>query len=332
MLRKRTVLVSIAIVAVVTTVAIGSVAATFFGSTNGRIAYGIRAADGSANIFSVQPDGQGVRQLTTGPGNHLCPAYSRDGRQITYCSDTSGNFEIWTMKQNGTNQQQLTHLGGRATFPDFSPDGSQIAFGGVEGSGSNDEIYLVSATTGDGLRALTSCASFGPGCFNDTPAWSPDGTKIVFTHADDAIPDGDPINEQIWIMDADGSNQHALTTGDAPKDQVPDWSPDGSKIAYHSGWAGSGGIWVMNADGSGQHQVSGCRAVDPSPCAEGDDFGTAWSPDGGMISFLRDFRAAGGTDRPVFVMNADGSGQRRVSDSVLAAVPAWQPRGVSESN
>ena len=59
-------------------------------------------------------------------------------------------------------------------------------------------------------------------------------------------------------MDADGSNPHPLTTGPAPKDQVPDWSPDGSKIVFHAGGFGSGGIWVMNADGSGQHQLSGC--------------------------------------------------------------------------
>lgn len=333
MLRRRSVLLAAGLVIGIMSLAIGTALATFHGAAVGRIAFGVRAADGSANIFSVQPDGKDVRQLTTGAGNHLCPAYSRDGREIAYCADTSGNFEIWTMKANGTSQQQLTHLGGRATFPDFSPDGRQIAFGGTEGTDANDEVYVVSAADGGGLRALTSCATFGPGCFNDTPAWSPDGTKIVFTHADDATPDGDPINEQVWLMDADGGNQHPLTSGSAPKDQVPDWSPAGSQIAYHSGGPGSGGIWVMNADGSGQHQVTGCKAADPTPCAGGDDFGTAWSPDGRMIAFLRDFRAVGGTDRPIFIVNADGSSQHRLmSDSSLQAVPAWQPRGVSQND
>ena len=333
MLRKRSALLAVGLVVGITTLAIGTALATFRGAADGRIAFGVRAADGSANIFSVQPDGRSLKQLTTGTGNALCPAYSRDGRTIAYCADASGNFEIWTMKPNGTSQQQLTHLGGRATFPDFSPDGLLIAFGGTEGSDATDQIYVVSAKDGTGPRALTSCAGFGPGCFNDTPAWSPDGTKIVFSHADDSNADGDPTNEQVWVMDADGGNQHALTSSADPKDQVPDWSPDGSKIAYHSGGPGSGGIWVMNADGSDQHQVTGCKPADPSPCAGGDDFGTAWSPDGRMIAFLRDFRAVGGTDRPVFIVNADGSGQHRLmADSILQAVPAWQPLGSGQND
>jgi TolB protein len=329
----RTTLLAIGLAAGLVGLALGPVAATYPGATNGRIAFGVRAADGSANIFSVNPNGTSLSQLTHGPGNHLCPAFSADGRKIAYCADVSGSFEIWTMSANGTKQHQLTHLGGFATFPDFSPDGRRIAFGGTEGADPNTEIYVVSASTGGGLRPLTSCASFGPGCFNDTPAWSPDGRKIVFIHADDTNDDGDPINEQVWVMDANGGNAHPLTSDPAPKDQVPDWSPDGSKIAYNSGGFGSGGIWVMNANGSGQHQLTGCGPADPSPCAAGDDFGTAWSPDGTKIAFLRDFRASGGSGRPIYVMNANGSGQHRLTpDAGLHAVPAWQPRGVGDAH
>lgn len=330
MRRTRPILLSVAIAALLASATLGSVSATYPGATNGRIAFGVRAADGSANIFSAQPNGTALQQLTHGPGNHLCPSYSADGHQMAFCADTSGAFEIWTMKPNGTKQQQLTHLGGFATFPDFSPDGTKIAFGGTEGADPNTEIYVVSAATGGGLQALTSCASFGPGCFNDTPAWSPDGTSIVFIHADDSTDDG-AINSQVWVMDADGQHPHPLTATDAPKDQVPDWSPDGSKISFQSGGFGNGGIWVMNADGSDQHQLTGCDPSATTVCADGDDFGTAWSPDGTKIAFLRDLRAAGGAGRPVYVMNADGSDQHRLlAGSSLQAVPAWQPRDVSD--
>jgi Tol biopolymer transport system component len=325
----RPILLSIGLAATLAGLALGPVSATYPGGTNGRIAIGVRAADGTANIFTIRPNGTGMRQLTTGSGFHLCPSYSADGRQIAYCSNASGTFEIWTMRQDGTRQRQLTHLGGWATFPDFSPNGSKIAFSGNEGSDPNGEIYVVNARTGGGLRALTSCAAFGPGCHNDTPAWSPDGTKIVFSHTDDMTVDEDNINEQIWVMDADGGHQHPLTTGPAPKDQVPDWSPDGSRIAYTAGFYGSEGTWVMNADGSHQHQLTGCGATDPVPCAQGDDWATAWSPDGTRIAFLRDLTALGTNDRPVFVMNADGSGQHRItSDPLLPGVPAWQPLDV----
>ena len=57
------------------------VSASYPGHQNGRVAFGIRAADDSSNIFSVRPDGPGLKQLTTGPDNHFCPAYSADGRR-----------------------------------------------------------------------------------------------------------------------------------------------------------------------------------------------------------------------------------------------------------
>jgi len=239
----RPILLSIGLGVAVAGLALGPVSASYPGATNGRIAIAVRAAAGTANIFTMLPDGTGMRQLTTGTGYHLCPAYSADGRSIAYCANVSGAFEIWTMRQDGTKQRQVTHLGGFATFPDFSPNGTKIAFGGSEGTDPNSEIYVVNARTGGGLRALTSCAGYGAGCHNDTPAWSPDGTKIIFSHTDDITVDEDNINEQVWIMDADGGNQHPLTTGLAPKDQVPDWSPDGSKIAYTAGFYGSEGTW-----------------------------------------------------------------------------------------
>ena len=205
------------------------------GATNGRIAFGQRAADGSSNIFSVMPDGTGLKQLTHGAHNHLCASYSADGQNIAYCSDVSGSWEIWSMKQNGTKQHQVTHLNGFSTFPDYSPDGSKIAFVSQLATDSSDQVYVVNAANGGGLTQLTSCPVVDGFCFNDYPVWSPDGKKIAFIHGERFDADGNPLDEQVWVMDANGSNKQQLTT-DAPfKDQVPDWSPDGTKIAYASG-------------------------------------------------------------------------------------------------
>jgi Tol biopolymer transport system component len=82
----------------------------------------------------------------------------------------------------------------------------------------------------------------------NSPAWSPDGTKIVF---------GGPVNKRdIWVMNADGSNKINLT--DKYAGGFPAWSPDSSKITFSSTnkW-GNSEIWVMNADGSNQINLTG---------------------------------------------------------------------------
>src|SRR5262249_40574630 len=80
-------------------------------------------------------------------------------------------------------------------------------------------------------------------------------------------------------------------------------------IAYASGAIGNEGIWVMRADGSTPTQLTGCKPGDPSTCAT-DDWAPTWSPNGSQIAFLR---VLSETDRPIYIMNADGSDQHRLS-------------------
>ena len=276
------------------------------------------------------PDGTDMQQLTTDAGNHLCASYSADASQIAYCGDGGGAFEVWTINADGTEPTQVTHLEGQAFFPDASHDGKKIAFGGVQGDDPQTQVYTVDATTGEDLVALTSCEGQDSDCSNDYPAWSPDGKHIVYIHTDDYVNDT-AVNSQVWVMDADGSNQQALTSDSPLKDQVPNWSPDGTSIVYASGEGVAEGIWVMKSDGSDQHQLSGCLPADELPCAAGQDFGPVWSPDGTQIAFLRSFQELGTEDRPIYVMNADGSDQHRVTeDVILAAVPSWGMSGVGD--
>jgi TolB protein len=81
---------------------------------------------------------------------------------------------------------------------------------------------------------------------DDYPAWSPDGKQIAFSRT----PPDPGSQPYIWVMNANGSDQKALTTGWAPA-----WSPDGNQIAFSaaSDQPGDGSIkiWVMDMDGSG---------------------------------------------------------------------------------
>src|SRR5713101_8505611 len=148
------------------------VQATYPGTNDGRLAFGM-IVGGNADIYSVLPNGNDLRRLTTDSSFDACTSYSSDGKDIAFCSTRSGVSEIWKMKQNGTQQEQVTHLGGNVTFPDFSPDGSRIAFGGSAG-GSNPDLWIVNSD-GSGATRLTSGADV-----DVFPAWSPDGSKIVF--------------------------------------------------------------------------------------------------------------------------------------------------------
>jgi TolB protein len=290
---------------VVLIAAAGPAGAAYPGA-NGRIAFGVTAPGGAQpDVYSVLPNGEAMHQLTDDPAFDACAAYSADGKRIAYCSsvgDPVGQFDIWTMKQNGKDKQRLTQLGGGAIFPDFSPDGTEIAFNARPAGAANADIYVMNAD-GSGLTPLTNPAAPG----NDLwPAWSPDGSKIVF------VSDRTGLN-QVWMMNADGSGQHQLTFDPTKKDQTPEWSPDGTRIAYTvdvSTTVAGGDIWVMNADGTDQHPITS------GPERE---YGPVWSPDGMQMAFL-DF-----VSRTVYVMNVDGTDRHPVHPGGFQFVAGWQP-------
>jgi uncharacterized repeat protein (TIGR02543 family) len=143
-----------------------------------------------------------------------------------------------------------------------------------------------------------------------TPAWSPDGTKIVFT----SFRAG---GGEIFVMNADGSGVVQLTNN-ATYDRHPKWSPSGAKIAFESqpsynDWE----IMVMNADGSGVTQLTNNTTLDFEP---------DWSPDSTKIAWRT---GQFGDSGEVAVMNADGTGAVNLTNDPLVydLQPSWAPDG-----
>jgi Tol biopolymer transport system component len=129
-------------------------------------------------------------------------------------------------------------------------------------------------------------------------------------------------NAEIYVMDADGSNQTRLTNNfEQMDDNLPAWSADGSKIAFVSNRDGyQPEIYVMNADGSNQTRLTNDQAGDYYP---------VWSPDGQKIAFVSDRDGKYKT----CVMNADGSYQTCLSNSELGNIsPSLGMYGVDTAN
>lgn len=139
------------------------------------------------------------------------------------------------------------------------------------------------------------------------PYWSLDGTQIVFTSDRSG-------NNDIWVMNADGSSPVQLTTNVA-SDSRPYWSPDGTQIVFESNRTGNGEIWKMNVDGSGLAQLTVNAANDSHP---------TWSPDGTRIAFQSN--RDGNND--IWTMNTDGSGLTKLTtDTANDSHPMWKPDG-----
>jgi Tol biopolymer transport system component/outer membrane protein assembly factor BamD (BamD/ComL family) len=131
--------------------------------------------------------------------------------------------------------------------------------------------------------------------------------RIAFTSDRDG-------NDEIYVMNADGSGLVNLTNHDA-NDRKPSWSPDGTHIAFASDRNGAYGIYVMEADGGGVTRLTSNLADDDHP---------AWSPDGKHIAFTSDHDG----NWEIHVMNADGSGQTNLTNyDENDQNPSWSPDG-----
>jgi Tol biopolymer transport system component len=235
------------------------------------------------------------------------PAYAAKGAgSILFTSDEGGHKNIWIVQADGTGKHRLTNDETEDDFAAASPNGKRVVWT-RGGFGPQSEIWVMNID-GSGKRQLT----FNDASDGGVATWSPDGSKIAFRSSRDSVDPGHP-NHEIYIMNADGTNQHNITNHPA-EEVLPDWSPDGKKIAFVSDRGGDFAIYTMAPNGSNVRKLTDDSMYAANP---------RWSPDGKRILFADGFchTCEEGNDNDLWVMTADGKNPMRVTSSAENELP-----------
>ncbi len=200
---------------------------------------------------------------------------SPDGSEVAFSWNRSGTFEIFSAPLDGERIFQLTEANERSVWPRWSPDAKQLAFLRDRGGDERLDIWLVDRD-GEHESNLTS----EPGVMHRDIAWSPDGTKLVYTANVGAK------GFAIHVIDVTTGAKRALTDG-SRDDMQPRWSPDGTLLVF---WSRRGDVrtnadlYVVATSGGDATRLETRGGID------GESIDPRWSPDGTRISFTTDTR------------------------------------------
>jgi Tol biopolymer transport system component len=237
------------------------------------------------------------------------------------------SMQIFSVARPGAEARRLTS-GGNGFSPDYSPDGRRIAFDRRFGGERPEAIFTMGADGSAPVRVATSCTA--DPCLGDAiPAWSPDGTRLVFERAFGPIVKDNAAGLDLMTANADGTAEQLLLhfrsldgVGKEPHDAQ--WSPDGTRIAVNflnikAKPRNGSAIHVLDADGSDPRRITPMRLNAGNP---------DWSPDGKRIVFNSSYEGQAAVE--IYTVRPDGSGLRRLRREPKEAFsfdPVWSPDG-----
>jgi len=269
--------------------------------------------------YVMKTDGTALKRVSPLGGKTTCGWFLPDGKRLFFGSSHAADmacppppdyskgyvwgidpFDIFTVNRDGTDLKRLTNYGVYTAEGVLSPDGKRIVFTSLKGG--DLDIYTMNVD-GTDVKQLTNLPGYDGG-----PWWSPDGKQIVYRayHPTDPAELKDyqdllkqrmirPNKMDLWIMNADGSNNHRITNlGGASFG--PSWSHDGKRLIFSSNYKNPKSrnfdLYMVNLDGSGLEQITTNEEFDGFPM---------FSPDGTKIIWASNRYAAKEHETNLFI-------------------------------
>ncbi len=264
---------------------------------------------GAGGIYLISPETSAVKRITEAPllSEDWGPAFSPDGRKVLFVRDHQMGVanEILSVSVGGGDPAPMFSEAGRiASPPQWSPDGRSVIFS--SNRSGHPALWRVSL---DAPQSAVQIKEAG------TPAWDPAISRRGYRLAYERM----LRSLSIWQMDlTDSADKRPYlsvsSTSNTDQGPGPQFSPDGTRLAYMSDRSGTMEIWVANRDGTNGYQLTAVAGA-----------GTPrWSPDSQAIAF--DVSTRSGSKIVVQNLNG-GAPQILTQDEQHSVCPSWSRDG-----
>jgi len=238
-------------------------------------------------IWTTTPDGRDARELTRVPESEREPAWSPDGKHIVFVADRGKGFDLYLTDVRGSLPERVLDLEGDERTPSWTPDG-RIVFAHRSADEVQWDLFLVDPAGPEPDRIPLRLTQSPDDELQ--PRVAPDGRRIAFTSNRNSD-DGD---FDIWLMrlfdrttppSSGGRGPAVRLARQAGYDGFPEWSPDGTRLAYYSVRDGVGSTWVTGIDSLNEvDSLAASRPVSPSVLVSRHGGSLTWSPDGHQLA------------------------------------------------
>ena len=251
-------------------------------------------------LFVMDMDGSGVRQLTDERGLAISASWAPNGSSLIYTSYRKRVPDLFVVNIDSRRVSQFTTGAELDIGAEFASGGSQVLASRTTGKASDIVIFDSSGNISKNLTPKN-------GLIDVSPSFSPDNSQIVFCSNRGGGP-------QIYKMNSDGSGIKRISFVSSNYCTSPEWSPTGKKVAFVCRAEGRQQIFVANADGGGARQLT----------SFGNNEDPSWSPDGRYLVFATTFGRGGIYN--LAMMREDGSNIRQLTYSRTGSFhPSWGP-------